>query len=152
MKPTVESMWQNSVWQVSYSVWPETRRQFITIALQLCFGICHQEGPREQEGLKLTGTHQLLAYADDINILGENIDNIQKSSEILLDTSKEVGLEVNSEKTKYMLMSCNKARQKCSIKVVNRSFEGVARFKYFGTTLTDQKIYNTIILPVLYGF
>jgi hypothetical protein len=44
-----------------------------------------------QEGLKLNGTHQLLAYADDGNILGENIDNIQKNTEALLDISKEVG-------------------------------------------------------------
>jgi hypothetical protein len=57
----------------------------------------------KQEGLKLNGTHQLVAYADD-NIVGENIDTIQKNTEALLDAGKEVGLEVNSEKTKYMLM------------------------------------------------
>jgi hypothetical protein len=50
-----------------------------------------------QEGLILNGTHQLLAYADDDNILGENIDTIQKNTEALLDVGKEVGLEVNSE-------------------------------------------------------
>jgi hypothetical protein len=42
-----------------------------------------------------------LAYADDVNIVGENIDTIKKT-EALLDTSKAVGLEVNPEKTKYM--------------------------------------------------
>jgi hypothetical protein len=45
---------------------------------------------------------------------------------------------VNSEKTKYMLMSRKKAGQKYGIKIANRSFEGVAKFKYLGTTLTDQ--------------
>jgi hypothetical protein len=45
---------------------------------------------------------------------------------------------VNSEKTKYMLMSRKKAGQKHSIKIANRFFEGVAKFKYLGTTLTDQ--------------
>jgi hypothetical protein len=92
----------------------------------------------KQKGLKLNGTHQLLAYADDVNILGENIDTTQKNTEALLDAVKKVGLEENSEKTKYMLMSRKKAGQKHSIKIVNRSFEVVAKFKYLVTTLTDQ--------------
>jgi hypothetical protein len=58
-----------------------------------------------QEGLILNGTHQLLAYADDINIVGENIDTILKNTNALLVASKAVGLEVNPEKTKYMLVS-----------------------------------------------
>jgi hypothetical protein len=56
-------------------------------------------------GLKLNGTHQLLAYADDVNPLGDNIDTIKKNIEILIVASKEVGLEVNAEKTKYMFLS-----------------------------------------------
>jgi hypothetical protein len=58
-----------------------------------------------QKGLKLNGTRQLLAYADDVNIVGEGIDTVKKNIEALLDARKEVGIEVNPEKTKYMLMS-----------------------------------------------
>jgi ribosomal protein S2 len=70
--------------------------------------------------------------------LGENIDTMQKNTGAVLDAGKEVGLEVNSEKTKYMLMSRKKAGQKHGIKIAKRSFGDVAKFRYLGTTLTDQ--------------
>jgi hypothetical protein len=61
-------------------------------------------------GLKLNGTHQLLAYADDVNLLGDNIDTIKKNTETVIDASKEVGLEINVEKIKYMLLSHHQNR------------------------------------------
>jgi hypothetical protein len=59
-------------------------------------------------GLKLNGTLQLLAYADDVNLLGDNIDTIKRNIGTLTVASKEVGLEINVEKSKYMLLSCHK--------------------------------------------
>jgi hypothetical protein len=56
--------------------------------------------------LKLNGTHQLLDYGDDVNLLGDNIDTIKKNKETLIYASKEVGLEINVEKTKYEYRVC----------------------------------------------
>jgi hypothetical protein len=58
-----------------------------------------------QEGLKLNSMHRLLVYADVVNMFGGSVRTINKSMEALVVTSKETGLEVNAEKTKYMFMS-----------------------------------------------
>jgi hypothetical protein len=74
-----------------------------------------------QVGLKLNGTHQLLDYADGVNILGDSIDTIKKNTETLIDASKEVGLEINMEKTKYILLSHHQnVGQNQDIKIPNR--------------------------------
>jgi hypothetical protein len=57
-----------------------------------------------QYGLILNGT-QLLAYADDDNVLGRSVRTIEKNTEALLVASKEIGVEVNTDKMKYMGMS-----------------------------------------------
>jgi hypothetical protein len=81
--------------------------------------------------LKLNGTHQLLAYADT--------DTIKKNLETLIDAEKEVGLELNVEKTNYVLLSrYQNADQNHNIKTANRSFENVSQFKYLGRTVTTQ--------------
>jgi hypothetical protein len=56
-------------------------------------------------GLELNRTHQLLVYADNVNLLGDNIDTIKKNTQTLIDASKKVDLEVKVEETKYMLLS-----------------------------------------------
>ena len=58
-----------------------------------------------QDGLKLNGTHQLLAYADDVIILGEGIHTLKENAETLVAATREIGLEVSADKTTYMVMS-----------------------------------------------
>jgi len=55
--------------------------------------------------LKLNGTHQLLAYVDDVNILGGSIHTAKENAEALVAAAREIGLEVSADKTKYMVMS-----------------------------------------------
>ena len=58
-----------------------------------------------QDGFKLNGTHQLLAYAHNVNILGGGIHTLEENAEALVAATREIGLEVNADKTKYMVMS-----------------------------------------------
>ena len=82
-----------------------TRKRFIAIAFQLCFRYAIRRVDVNQIGLKLNVTHQLLVYADDVNILDGSIHTIKKNTEALVVGSKEIGLEINADKTKYMVMS-----------------------------------------------
>jgi hypothetical protein len=66
----------------------------------------------KQDGLKLSGTHQLLAYADDVNTLGGSVHTVKKNAEALDFATKEIGLEVNADKTKYMFVSRSECRAK----------------------------------------
>jgi len=92
-----------------------------------------------QDGLKLNGTHQLLAYADDVNILGGSVHTVKENAEALVVATKEIGLELNADKTKYMIMSRDQnAGRSHSMKNDNSSIARVEEFKYLGTTLTNK--------------
>jgi hypothetical protein len=94
-----------------------------------------------QVRLKSNETNQLLVYADDVNLLGDNIDTMKKNLETLIDASKEVGLEVNTKKTKYISLSRHQnTGQSHYIRIASRSFEIMAQFKYLRTTVTNQNL------------
>ena len=84
-----------------------------------------------QDGLKLNGTHQLLAYADDVNILGGSAHTVKENAESLVVATKEIGLEVHADNTKCMIMSRDQnAGRSYSMKTENSSIERVEQFKY----------------------
>ena len=83
-------------------------------------------------------THQLLVYADDVNIPEGTVHTIKKNAEALVVANKESVLEVNADKTKYMVRSRDQNTGRShTIKINYRSFERVEEFKYFGTTLMN---------------
>ena len=86
-----------------------------------------------QDGLKLNGTHQLLAYADDVNIVGGSTHTLKENAEALLAATR-IGLELSADKSKYMVMSRDqKAGRIHSVRIDNNTFERVEEFKYLGT-------------------
>ena len=88
--------------------------------------------------MKLNGTHQLPAYSDDVNILGGSIHTLKVNAETLVAATREIGLEVSADKTKYMVMS----RDQNAGRIQSVRIERVEEFKYLGTTLTNQ---NSIV-------
>ena len=89
-----------------------------------------------QVGLKLNGTHQLLAYVDDVNILGRSVHSVKQNAEALVVATKETRREINADKTKYLIMSRDQnVGRSYSMKIDNNFIESVEEFKYLGTTL-----------------
>ena len=76
--------------------------------------------------MKLNGTHQLLAYADDINILGGSIHTLKEYADALVAATRETGLEVSADKTKHMVMSRDQnAGRNHSMRIDNSTFKRV---------------------------
>jgi hypothetical protein len=87
---------------------PKIRRCFIGTAFQICIGNAIGMAWENQMGLKLNGTHQLLVCAAYVNLLGDNINTEKKKKkETVIDISKEFGREINTEKSKYLLLYCH---------------------------------------------
>jgi hypothetical protein len=86
-----------------------------------------------QVGLQLNGEYQLLVYADNVNLLTDNIDTRKKITETIIDTNEGIGLEVNA-------VSSPECRENYNFKIDNRSFENVTQFKYLEMKVTNQNM------------
>jgi hypothetical protein len=94
-------------------------------------------------GLKLNLAHQLLVYADDVNLMEDYMDTIKTNIAALIGDSKKVCLEENVENFEYMLTSHHQnSGQNHNTKIVNISFENLAKLKYFGKTVTEQILFH----------
>jgi hypothetical protein len=117
--------------------------------------------PVNQNGLKLNGTYQLLFYVVDVNILGGSVHSIKENAEALLVGSKETGLEVNADKSKYMFICRDQnAGRSHNMKICNCSIEKVGQFNYlrtyqppgiyFSNNVSEQ--YTNLYVPLLEKF
>ena len=75
------------------------------MVFQLCFRVCNQEVSDKPGWLEIKWYTSAFPYADDVNTLGESVQTIRENTEPLLVASKETGLEVNADKTKYIVRS-----------------------------------------------
>jgi hypothetical protein len=76
-----------------------------------------------------------------VNLLRDNIDTIKKNMETLIDASKEIGLEVNTERAKYTLLSRQQnAGHNHDIRKADRCFENMAKFRYLSKNRTNQNL------------
>ena len=93
-----------------------------------------------EDGLKLSGTHEFLAYADDVNILGGSIHTLKENAESLVAAAaRKTGLEVSVDKTKYMVVSRDQNAERIrSVSIDKINFESLEVFKYLRRNLTKQ--------------
>jgi hypothetical protein len=107
-----------------------------------------REAALDKEGVKLGENNiGILAYADDIVLMADSKDKLKEQSKQLINAAKRVGLEINAEKTEYMVVQRHEqigCRNEV-LEVENYKFKRVQQFKYLGTLITQQNEIGTEI-------
>ena len=113
------------------------------LVLEFVIRRCNQRYNQRNEGVNLSNINiTKLAYADDIDVMGETLQDVQRTSTRLVEESKQVGLECNEQKTKIMLMDRREDIEGQDIRIGQLTIEGVNSFKYLGTLLTSNNDIN----------
>lgn len=82
---------------------------------------------------------KLLAYADDIALIGNNQSEIEEYFKIIEERAHQVGLVINQEKTKYMIIQKNEINHTSrTVNINNKEFEVVSNFKYLGININER--------------
>jgi len=86
----------------------------------------------------LNGFKQLFVYADDIDLIGDDIDVLQSNTDVLVEACDEIGLEVNIDKTKYIITSRNTGIEGNKNIRIRDEVREVNKFKYLGAYVTSK--------------
>ena len=86
----------------------------------------------------MNGTHQILAYADDVNLIGYDIRTIERNADVSLNAFKDISVAVDTGKIKYMEVARHRGLMANEhIRISGNSYEKVKTFKYLGSVLTN---------------
>jgi hypothetical protein len=101
---------------------------------------------KEKEvSLELNGTHELLVYADDINLLGDSINTIKENAEVFLGANRDVGIEIHTEKMKYVIVSCHQnLGQNQYMRITKESFENVSKLRILRDDTNQNDVHEEI--------
>ncbi len=92
------------------------------------------------DGVKLGGiNYNNLRYADDTVILAESEEQLQKIMEIVVEESKQAGLDINQRKSFTMVISKQKEVLKCAIQIEGNVLKQVETFVYMWSTITSNR-------------
>ena len=104
-----------------------------TLILLFCTYFAHQK-----IGLGVLGSWTKKAYADDVNLIGDHTTTIERNADVLLNVCKDIGLAVNTRKTKYMEVGFHRGMiANAHIKIGNNSYEKVETFNYLRSSSTN---------------